>query len=178
MKLLAKIIILLLCACLLCVPVAASSVRTAQADAVVEKDGSCQVSLRFTIELDQSQKINFPLPSAARNVKLNGSYKTPSDQGDRLLLDLGRFDAGTHTVNISFTLQNAVTEKNGSLILHLPLLSGFGLPMEAFSFDVRLPARLDRDPAFTSNWGRQRPVRSGGHGFRQLCVRKDHRAAA
>ena len=153
MKLLAKIIILLLCACLLCVPVAASSVRTAQADAIVEKDGSCQVNLRFTIELDQPQKLKYPLPSVAQNVKLNGSYKTPSDQGGRLLLDLGSFDAGVHTVSISFTLQNAITEKNGSLTLHLPLLSGFGLPMAALSFEVRLPARLEREPTFTSNWG-------------------------
>lgn len=154
MKILSNCILLLVCMALLCVPVsAASSVVSAYSNARVESDGSCQVELSFQLQLDQAQKLTFPLPKAAKNVRLNGNLKSPSVQADRLLLSLGTLNAGVHTVNIGFSVSDTITEKGNVLTAQIPLLTGFALPLERFSFSVTLPAAPSATPTLQSNWG-------------------------
>ena len=88
----------------------------------------------------------------AKEISLNGRYKTPIDQGSQLLLQLPKMAAGTHTVEVSFRLKNAVSEKNGALWLEVPLLTGFSYPVEKFSFSVTLPHELKEQPTFSSGY--------------------------
>ena len=152
MKLFSKILILLLCMALLCVPVAASSVQSAKSSASVKSDGSCAVTLRLQVRLDQVQKLSFPLPKNAENVRLDGKLKTPSAQSEQLILQLPEMGAGVHTVEVSFEISNAVTEKNGLLNLEVPLLTGFELGVENFSFTVDLPQEVTGQPSFSSGY--------------------------
>lgn len=152
MKLFSKILILLLCMVLLCIPVAASGVQSAQSSASVKSDGSCTVTIRLQIRLDQGQTLSFPLPKNAENVRLDGKLKTPSVQANQMILQLSEFSAGVHTVEVSFDIADAITEQNGALNLEVPLLTGFELPVENFSFTVTLPQEVTGQPGFSSSY--------------------------
>lgn len=153
MKSFCKLMLLLLCVLALCVPVsAASGVDSAQATATVEADGKAYVTLRFQLRLEQEEKLELPLPEGAENVRLNGKYKTPTTDNGRMLLALPKLGAGVHTVEVSFQLSGAVTEKSGVLWLEVPLLTGFPYPVEQFSFSVTLPSEPKEQPSFSSGY--------------------------
>ena len=154
MKFLSKIVLLLLlCLSLLALPVSAvSGAQSVESSATVAEDGSCYVVLRFQLRLEQAEKLTLPLPAQAKEIRLNGRYKTPIDQGSQLLLQLPKMAAGTHTVEVSFRLNNAVSEKSGALWLEIPLLTGFSYPVEKFSFSVTLPHELKEQPTFSSGY--------------------------
>lgn len=152
MKIFSKILMLLLCVALLCIPVAASGVQSAQSSASVKSDGSCLVTIRLQIKLDQGQTLSFPLPKNAENVRLDGKLKTPSVQANQMILQLPQMGAGTHTVEVSFEIADAITEKNNVLTLEVPLLTGFELSVEKFSFTVTLPQEVTGDPEFSSGY--------------------------
>lgn len=153
MKFLSKIVLLLLCLSLLALPVSAiSGAQSVKSSATVAEDGSCYVVLRFQLRLEQAEKLTLPLPAQAKEIRLNGRYKTPIDQGSQLLLQLPKMAAGTHTVEVSFRLNNAVSEKSGALWLEIPLLTGFSYPVEKFSFSVTLPHELKEQPTFSSGY--------------------------
>ncbi len=148
-----KLILILLCIALLTVPAAAASAaESVRADAVVESDGSCQVTVRLQLRLEQGEKLVLPLPDGARDVRLDGKYKTPTQQGARLVLALPELGAGVHTVEVSFRLDSILSVKNGVLWLEVPLLSGFSYPVERFAFSVRFPAAVPESPGFTSGY--------------------------
>ena len=115
-------ILILLCVVLLAVPAwatpGADSVRT---DVVVDADGGCLITMRFQLRLEQEEKLEIPLPLEASDVRLNGKYRTPAQQGSRMVLTLPKMGAGVHTVEISYRLDSVVTEKSGVLLLDVPL---------------------------------------------------------
>lgn len=153
MRSLCKIMLLMICVLALCMSVSAvSGVDSAQATATVDSDGETHVTLRFQLRLEQEERLELPLPPDAENVRLNGKYRTPTAQGGRLVLALPKLGAGVHTVEVSFSLQNAVTEKSGVLWLEVPLLTGFSYPVERFSFSVTLPTEPKEQPSFTSGY--------------------------
>ncbi len=153
MRLFGKIMLVFLCLALLVMPASAvSGADWVKADAVVADDGSCRVTLRFQLRLEQEEKLELSLPAQAEEVRLDGKYKTPSVQGDHLVLSLPKLGAGVHTVEVSFRLKNAVSVKNGSLWLELPLLGGFSYPVEAFSFTVTLPGEPKQTPTLVSGY--------------------------
>lgn len=154
MKAVFKIFLPLLCTILLCLPVCAvSGVESERTSAVVDSDGSCRVEIWLQIRLEDTQSLTFPLPKNAKNVRLDGALKTPSVQGERLMLSLGTHAAGVHTFSVRFTLADIVTEDGDALTAQIPLLTGFGLPLESFSFSVTLPGTLAQTPQFSCNWG-------------------------
>ena len=153
MKLLHKFILIFLCIALLTVPVsAAAGIESVQTDAVVATDGSCRITLRFYLRLEQEEKLELPLPLQAENIQLNGKYRTPVTEATRRVLQLPKLGPGLHTVEVSFTLPCSLTTKSGSLYLELPLLTGFAYPVEAFSFTVVFPDELQVDPSFYSGY--------------------------
>lgn len=151
MKLLTKIFILLLCMGLLCLPVGAEGISSANSTVTVDGDGSCYITLHFQLQLDESKTLTFPLPDGAKNVRLNGSAGKVS-AGDQLSVRLGKLGAGTHTVEISFTLSDTITSDGSTLNFEVPLLTGFSLPIENFSFTVTMPNTLTATPTLSSNW--------------------------
>ena len=153
MKAIAKILLLLLCVSLLCLPASAvSGANSVETTAVVEPDGSCYVTLRFQLRLEQEEKLTLPLPAQAKEVRLNGRLRTPTQQGSQTVLELPRLSAGVHTVEISFRLAGVVTEKSGVLLAEVPLLTGFSYPVESFSCTVTLPAAPVEQPSLISGY--------------------------
>ena len=153
MKLLHKFILIFVCIALLTVPVsAAAGIQSVQTDAVVASDGSCRVTLRFYLRLEQEEKLELPLPLQAEDIQFNGKYRTPVTETTRRVLQLPKMGPGLHTVEVSFTLPCALTTKSGSLYLELLLLTGFAYPVEEFSFTVVFPNELQADPSFSSGY--------------------------
>lgn len=153
MKALWKIFLVLLCLCLLARPAWASSgAESAQTTVAVEQDGSCYVTLRLQLRLEREEELTLSLPLQAKDVRLNGSYRTPSAQEQFLVLTLPELGAGIHTVEVSFRLENALWEKNGVLWLEVPLLTGFSYPVEQFSGTVTLPGAPAEKPTFISGY--------------------------
>lgn len=148
-------ILLLICMAL---PVYAQSGATAaEAYATVASDGSCQVSLRMTLHLDSPQEsLNFPLPTTAYDITVNGVAASTSRSGQVLLVDLSRVigsAAGDVAVNLSYSLSNIVDyDDDGYLVLALPLLCGFTYPVDGLSFGITLPGDVEGKPTFTSTY--------------------------
>ncbi|MBO7185098.1 MAG: DUF2207 domain-containing protein [Oscillospiraceae bacterium] len=148
-----KLILIFLCLALLCVPVSAlSGAQSARTDAVVSSDGSCRITMRFQLHLEQEGRLEIPLPAGAQDVRLDGKYKTPTQQEQQLALILPKMAAGIHTVEISYTLPNAVQQQNSALVLQVPLLTGFAYPVEQFEFSIVLPMEPNAQPSFSSGY--------------------------
>lgn len=123
----------------------------------VSSDGSCQVVLQLTLHLEQTlDEITFPLPSNAKNISVNGSAARTYPSGGSLIVDLSRLVgayAGDFTLTIVYTVPNVVQyDAQDKLVLTLPLLSGFSLPVEAMSFAVTLPGEAAGRPVFSSGY--------------------------
>ncbi len=185
MKLLTKIILPILCICLLWVSAeaaSASAVSTAESRVQVEADGSCTVTIRYKVRLkDDGHGLMAYLPANAQNVRLDGSLKTPSAHDDRLMLDLSHLPVGVQTVEISFTLSDVLTDNTDGLDLEVPLLPGLTLPIESFSFSVTMPAQVTQRPGFFSGYygldiGRKMDVQMNGPTVSGTCSEslKDH----
>lgn len=146
---------LLLCICIMWVPVmAASSATQIQSNAAIASDGSCQISLTLGLHLDTAvSDLTFPIPANAADVLLNGTAAQTKSGADRLLVVLPPMNGGDHTVTIGYTLQNVVDSKEEKLIL--PLLSGFGYPIAAMEFTVSLPSAIEATPSFISGYYQQ-----------------------
>ena len=153
MRTVGKIILVLFCICLLWMPVsAASAAESVQTTVLVADDGSCSITMRFTLQLEQEEKLELPLPAQAQDVRLDGKFRTPSAQGDRLVLSLPKMEPGLHIFEVSYTLSGVVTQKSGGLWVDVPLLTGFSYPVERFSFSVTLPDELKETPSFISGY--------------------------
>lgn len=153
MKALRIVLVLLVIFSLLCLPVAASSAQSVQTSATVAQDGKVYLTMQLQLQLEQATKISLPLPTGALNVRLNGKLKTPTLQGQRLMLNLPELSAGVQTVQISYEIEDAIVQEKGGLTLSVPLLNGFSLPIASFSFSLTLPAALSQQPKLVSNWG-------------------------
>ena len=151
-----KILLFIICIALLALPVSAlSAISSATGETVVKSDGSCQVTLTVALRLDGSSSgLVFPLPENARNITVNGvSAKSSVASGTRNV-DLENYIAGgSGTLTLRYTLDDLVSEnEKGKLILTVPLLSGFSLPIESLEFTIVLPDATDKKPLFTSTY--------------------------
>ena len=154
-------VVLLLSMIILCLSlitnVSAASSSGINLHGSVASDGTCQISLSVTLQLEQAQdQLKFPIPASATGITLNGSRARTQKSGDVLLVDLSRLFKGV-TGNVSFTVQytlhNVVsTTSIGTQELQLPLLSGFSLPVAQMEFSVTLPGSVDAKPAFVSGY--------------------------
>ena len=151
-----KLICILLCYLILAMPVCAfDGITSAQSQTVVAENGSCQVTLTATLQLTSSSVPEFPLPENAGNITLNGAHAKVSRSSNTRNIDLSGIvgGAGNYTLTIRYTLPDAVAaDKEGVLTLRVPLLSGFGLPVEQLAFSVELPGEPEHRPHFTSTY--------------------------
>lgn len=125
--------------------------------ATVSSDGSCQVNLTATLHIESgSGKITFPVPAEASNVTLNGSRARAPKQGSVRQVDLSGIwgnVTGDFSISIGYTLKDVIhTTETDTLELQLPLLSGFGYPIERMDFSVSLPGAPEGQPAFSSGY--------------------------
>ncbi len=149
-------IALLCCMMLITAVSAAGTVSGFESDTVVRSDGTCQVTLNFTLTLDiVPEELYFPLPANARNVSLNGGVAPTKLMGNVRNVDLKRtvHYPGTYTFVIHYDLPDSITQtKNGTLQLDLQILSGFAFPMSDMEFSVTLPGEVDVRPQFVSTY--------------------------
>ncbi len=141
----------------ICLPVSAESRATdLDIQAAVYSDGSAHVSLRLNLRLDSpGEKLVFPIPANARDVLINGVNGSGTRRNDLLELDLTKIlgaATGDFTLNISYTLPRVVRDKDGVLMLELPLLCGFDYPIDGCSFTVTLPGDFPGRPTLTSTY--------------------------
>lgn len=152
-----KIWIFMALVLVLAMPAAAfSGITDAESHTTAASDGSCQVTLTIHLELDTlPAELKYPLPAQARDITVNGDGVGGSISGSVRNIDLLKVlhAAGSHTLVISYTLDDAVTsDKEDNLTLTLELLSGFRLPMEQLAFTVTLPGDNDVMPQFSSTY--------------------------
>ena len=151
-----SVFLILIC---LALPVSAdSSAGSYDFRATVESTGVAQVTVLLNLHLDSPQEdLSFPVPSAAYDIRVNGVKPATSRRGSTLLLDLDRIlgaVTGDYTLSITYSLPDVVdeTEKEGMLLLNLPMLSGFSLPIDSASFAVVLPQAPGGRPTLTSTY--------------------------
>lgn len=136
---------------------AASNVSGAECQAAVSTDGSCQMVLSLTLHLEQvPEELNFPLPGSARDIRVNGSGVRTFRSGENVLVDLKRVVgdiAGNFALTLTYSLSGlAGYDQQEKLMLELPLLSGFSLPIQQMSFRIQLPGEVTGQPVFSSGY--------------------------
>ena len=136
--------------CALSLGVSADQIDHSGFYATVLDDGSCQVSMTITISMERMDTtMRFPIPAKASDVQLNGfgvgTYYSGTVQYVNLSSVLGAEDT-TATFTLSYKVSDVV---DGTGKLHLPLLSGFQLPINSFDFTVSFPGTVSSQPSST-----------------------------
>lgn len=145
-----RLMIFLLCLILLMIPVsAASSVTSIRSNVTVSFDNTCQVSLSVNLRLeDPVEELWYPLPAQARNISLNGMTVHTRLGDDCVEVDVSDMVAGhlgDTTLNFHYEMADLVAyvqedeDKEGKLVLTLPLLAGFQYTVEYMDFTITLP---------------------------------------
>lgn len=152
-----RLVLVLLCAALLAVPVGAvGGVTSANNQTVVDSDGSCQVTLTMTLQLEgEVSGLEFPLPKSARDITVNGSGVRTTNSGNSRDVDLSDFVSvgGTYTLVLRYALSDAVTaDARDNLTLTIPMLNGFSYPVDNLTFSVTLPGEAENMPEFSSTY--------------------------
>lgn len=158
-------LLFIFCLCLLAVPVSAQTTATDVSSIInVSADGRCQVSSTVRLHLDTpASSLTFALPKTASNVSVSGTsvrtYESPVDP-EIVLVDLSSLNGitGDYQLMFSYTLPDVLrTERNPdtkaySLVMEVPLLSGFDYPVEALNFSLTLPGEISGKPTFISSY--------------------------
>ena len=151
-----RLVLFLLCCFLLTTAVFANDTVThLQSNTTISENGTCRVSLTMELVIESESDLRFPLPEDARDITLNGaSAETSRSNGMRWVnLSVAAHGPGRHTLHLQYTLTDRVEEqKNGTLLLRLPLLSGFSYPIEKMDFSITLPGKTQEKPSFTSTY--------------------------
>ena len=142
----------------LAVPASArSNAQQMQVNASVGSDGGCQVTVTATVTFDETVTDPvFPVPEEAVNVTLNGgAVNTASTERARTvsLSSVTGGAPGTFNITITYRLDHAArAEKDGTMLLTVPILAGFGYPVDALTVNVELPGEVEAEPAFISGY--------------------------
>jgi hypothetical protein len=158
MKKILLVITLLFCTVIFASPVSAqNTVEQIRSEASVNPDGSCAVTLTASLSLDEpSHDLTFPIPSCSTDVTVNGAAVTPSFNGRAAQVSLQSVTggmAGQHTVVLTYRLSGIVsTEKDGTMLMSLPILSGFSYPIRNLTVTVTLPGAVSVQPSFISGY--------------------------
>jgi len=165
MRHVSRLILFILCICMLATAVSAQSSATEVNSIItVTADGRCQITSTVGLHLDSpAASLTFPLPKNATNVAVNGTsvrtYASGMDP-DVILADLSSLNgiSGDYTLMFSYILPDVLrTEKNEEtkksyLVMEIPLLSGFEFPVDKVSFSVTMPGEVTGKPTFTSSY--------------------------
>ena len=136
---------------------AAISASSVGSHSTAARDGSCQVTMTVTLQLDQVRNdLEFPIPAEATSVTVNGTRTRATVSGNVRIIDLDKIlgkSTGTFSLNISYTLPDVIhPTSTKALELRIPLLSGFAYPIRAMDFSVTLPGAVTTLPAFESGY--------------------------
>ena len=124
----------------------------------VNRDGSCQVSLSITLQIDQVQEdMEFPIPAEATAVRVRGDSVRTKKSGNVRVIDLDKIlgkVTGKIALTITYTLPDVIHEnEDGILEMQIPLLSGFTYPIQEMEFSVTMPGTVEGTmPTFESGY--------------------------
>ena len=169
-RLLTLIIVCILTAGLLVMPASAESAASnVDLYITVNAEGDALVTMQVMLRLESNyEQLYFPLPVNAKNITLNGSGVTSTKSSSATLVNISRITEGylgEATMRFEYTIPEAVSVNTESvlemlkkgqdvkdrLLLTLPLLNGFELPVETMKFTVTMPAgKMTHAPKFTS----------------------------
>ena len=154
MKRLRSILLIFVLLCALGIRVmAADSATSVNSTTTVATDGTAYVTVTLHLHFDSGvSNVTFPLPQNAKGVQLNGSHVNTRTEGEHRLVTLPVQTAGDHTFTISYHLEDAVDRDPEIAQITLPLLSGFGYPVDAMEFSVSLPGDILGSPAYFSGY--------------------------
>lgn len=158
MKRIVPFVMILLCVFGLCFSVSArSNAEQMNCEAVVGADGGCDVTIRATVIFDDTVKNPvFPIPVGAGNVTLNGSAVNPESDKLAELINLNSVTGnapGTYSLVITYRIDAAVeTQEDGTMLLTIPILCGFGYPVDDLTVTVKLPGDVTGEPSFISGY--------------------------
>ena len=155
---------ILLLACLAVPASAESAASRVDLMCTVNSEGDCLVTMNVTLFLDQSyDSMSFPLPENAKDITLNQSIASTKKTDSAVLVDISKYTRdyiGQLPLVFSYTIPNAVqvdrnqevklgTERR--ILLTVPMLCGFELPVQQLSFIINMPsADMTNPPYFTS----------------------------
>lgn len=144
----------------LCVPAsAATGASNARVDAVLDTDGSCQVTIALNLHLDAAAELRFPVPKNARSITLNGAGASTRASGEYLMVDLSRLTGnaiGDFSIILRYTVPGTVRYNDRDKPeLNLDLLCGFPYPIEGLEFTLTLPEQVSAIPHFSSGYHQQ-----------------------
>ena len=136
---------------------AATGASSVASHATVSADGSCQVTVSATLLLEEPvDKLTFPVPGNATGITLNGSRVSAPKNGEMRQVELRRVTRGVTgnvSVTIHYSLRDVIhTTEDGLLEMQIPLLSGFGYPVQRLEFSVTLPGAAETLPGFVSGY--------------------------
>lgn len=158
MKKLICVLAVLMSLVALAVPVSArSNAQQMQVNASVGSDGGCQVTITATVIFDETVTDPvFPVPVEATNVTLNGGAVNTSAGELARTVSLSSVTGGgpgTYNITITYRLDHAArAEKDGTMLLTVPILSGFGFPVDALTVNVELPGEAEGEPSFVGGY--------------------------
>ena len=169
-RLLTLVFVCVLLVGVLVLPASAESAASAvDLYVTVNAEGDALVTMQVMLRLETNySSLYFPLPETAQNITLNGSKVTATKSASATLVNISRITEGylgEATMRFEFTIPEAVQVNKDSvlemlkkgqdvkdrLLLTLPLLSGFELPVETLKFTITMPAgKMTHAPSFTS----------------------------
>lgn len=146
--------------------------------ATVSNDGNCDVTTNVTLHVDTPKdSLTYPVPVNAANVTLNGKAVLTQKSGQARLVNIGRIlggMSGDFSFTVGYSIHSAVdkleiettpTEATEAtepgqmpapvyqrLRLELPMLAGFGYPIDELQFSINLPGVVTQNPNFYSGY--------------------------
>lgn len=158
MKRILPLIMIVICLLGLCIPASArSNAHQMSCEAEVKKDGSCDVTIRASVVFDETVRDpQFPIPKGATMATLNGSAVNPDSGKLTNLISLSGLTGnvpGTYSLVITYHLDRVVKAgENGAMQLEMPILCGFGYPVDELTVAVKLPGDVKSTPVFISGY--------------------------
>lgn len=151
-----RFLLAVLCLVLLAAPVGAVEPGNAmEVSAIVGEDGSCQMTVGLTLQLDgKAEQLVLPVGSGAREAAVNGAAMKVRrlDGIYGLVLDSSAGLRGTQTFTITYTLPECILEEE-TRTLRLPLLpEGLAYPVDRLTFRVTMPGTFSETLGFTSGY--------------------------
>lgn len=149
----------------LCLPVSAESAASSVDQTVtVNANGDCRVTMTVMLRLESVRdQLTYPLPLEAKDITLNGNSVSPSRSGSAQNVDISRITrgyVGEASVVFGYTIPEAVKvvrdkdlytyADKGDLMLTLPMLSGFEMPIEHLNFTITMPGSGSFSPRWNS----------------------------
>lgn len=151
-----RLFLAILCLALLTTAVsAAGTVTGLQNNTTIRSDGTCQVSLTVQFTVTGTEPVGaFPLPSDARDISLNGGGAKTYQQDGRRWVELSGYvyGPGVYTFTLNYALGDQISREKSGLVLTLPLLSGFGYPIDRMEFSITFPGTPTENPTFVSTY--------------------------